>query len=52
MSLSHWFIYIVLSIYFYYHKCSPQLKEKTMDNAKLLLQIDNAKLANDDFKNK
>lgn len=23
-----------------------------MDNAKLLLQIDNAKLANDDFKNK
>lgn len=30
----------------------PQIKEITMDNAKLLLQIDNAKLANDDFKNK
>lgn len=31
---------------------SPQIKDITMDNAKLLLQIDNTKLANDDFKNK
>ncbi|XP_049919411.1 keratin, type I cytoskeletal 18 isoform X2 [Epinephelus moara] len=29
-----------------------QIKDITMDNAKLLLQIDNTKLANDDFKNK
>ncbi|XP_029308231.1 keratin, type I cytoskeletal 18-like isoform X2 [Cottoperca gobio] len=29
-----------------------QIKGITMDNAKLLLQIDNTKLANDDFKNK
>ncbi|XP_010795669.1 keratin, type I cytoskeletal 18-like [Notothenia coriiceps] len=29
-----------------------QIKEITIDNAKLLLQIDNTKLANDDFKNK
>lgn len=31
---------------------SPKIKDITMDNAKLLLQIDNTKLANDDFKNK
>lgn len=30
----------------------PQIKEITMDNAKLLLQIDNANLTNNDFKNK
>ncbi|XP_056226021.1 keratin, type I cytoskeletal 18-like isoform X2 [Seriola aureovittata] len=29
-----------------------KIKDITMDNAKLLLQIDNTKLANDDFKNK
>lgn len=29
-----------------------QLRDITMDNASLLLQIDNTKLANDDFKNK
>ncbi|KAG8004555.1 Keratin [Nibea albiflora] len=29
-----------------------QIKEITMDNAKLLLQIDNTKMANDDFTNK
>lgn len=29
-----------------------QIKDMTMDNARLLLQIDNVKLANDDFKNK
>ncbi|XP_051283167.1 keratin, type I cytoskeletal 18-like isoform X2 [Dicentrarchus labrax] len=29
-----------------------QIKDITMDNAKLLLQIDNTKLADDDFKNK
>lgn len=31
---------------------SFQIKDITLDNAKLLLQIDNTKLANDDFKNK
>lgn len=30
----------------------PQIKDIALDNAKLLLQIDNTKLANDDFKNK
>lgn len=29
-----------------------QLRDMTMDNARLLLQMDNTKLANDDFKNK
>lgn len=29
-----------------------QISDITMDNAKLLLQIDNAKLAEDDFKKK
>lgn len=29
-----------------------QIKEITMDNAKLLLQIDNTNLTNNDFKNK
>jgi len=29
-----------------------ELRDKTMDNARLLLQIDNTKLANEDFKNK
>uniref|UniRef100_A0A4W5N8Y2 Zgc:92380 n=1 Tax=Hucho hucho TaxID=62062 RepID=A0A4W5N8Y2_9TELE len=29
-----------------------KLRDMTMDNARLLLQIDNTKLANDDFKNK
>lgn len=29
-----------------------EVRQKTMDNARLILQIDNSKLANDDFKNK
>lgn len=33
-------------------KMSSQIKEITMDNAKLLLQIDNANLTDNDFKNK
>lgn len=33
-------------------KYLPQIKEITMDNAKLLLQIDNTNLTNNDLKNK
>lgn len=32
--------------------CSVQVKDVTMSNARLLLQLDNTKLARDDFKNK
>lgn len=31
---------------------SAQVKDIAMDNARLMLQIDNTKLANDDLKNK
>ena len=47
-------IFVILSLHEYavaYYD-SLQVRQKTLENARLILQIDNSKLANEDFKNK